>query len=290
MASTKQIRQRIKSIGNTRKITKAMEMVAAAKMKKAQDLALNSRDYSQEAWKILDELNRLEINDHILLKKNPLAQKSLLIIITSDRGLSGSYNASVIKASSQYIRDSKTPVDIVTVGKKSQDFFKITDQNVIATFTKLPTYPRTSDLQPIIKLAQDDFSNGVYQNVTVIYTYFHSTVRTEVVTQQILPIQKNQIETNQDTISIDHKTEFLFEPDKKAVLHRIVPRLIEVLFYQFFLNAIACEYSSQMIAMKNASDNAKDIISDLQILYNTLRQASITQELAEITSGAAALE
>lgn len=284
MAATKEIRQRIKSVGNIRKITKAMEMVAAAKMKRSQTLALRSQKYSQEALKTLAILGSLEENSHPFLQENPTATKTLLVVITSDRGLSGSYNSSIIKLASQYISSSQLPVDIITVGKRGQDFFKQTEVNIVATFTNLPTYPNLNDLEKIIAVIRDDFFKGTYKNVTLIYTQFHSTIKTTAKAQPLLPVTSTQ---DENYISAQ---DYIFEPNHKLVLDVVVPRLVEVLFYQYMLESIASEYSNQMIAMKNASDNAKDIIDDLQILYNTLRQASITQELAEITSGAAALE
>jgi F-type H+-transporting ATPase subunit gamma len=283
MAATKQIRQRIKSIGNTRKITKAMEMVAAAKMKKSQDLALKSQSYSIEALKTLSILSNLDTTiSHPFLAKNTNSKKSLLIVITSDRGLSGSYNSSAIKQASQYISESKNDIDVITIGKRGQDFFKSTDINLIATFTDLPANPQPSDLEGIFSIIKTDYVKGIYSTIDIVYTKFYSTIKTVATTQQLLPFVKPEIENT--------NKEYIFEPDQQSVLSSIVPKLMEILFYQYLLDSFASEYSNQMIAMKNASDNAKDIIDDLQILYNTLRQASITQELAEITSGAAALE
>lgn len=285
MSNTQLLRRRIKSISNTRQITKAMELVSAAKMRKAQEQTVNSRLYSENADQILKLLSVYANKySHPLLDDRPNPKKGLVIIITSDKGLAGSYNSFAIRQALKFIDESKISKDILTVGKKAQDFFTKTPQNIIATFTTLPPNPSINDIQPIIEIAIGDYLDKKNDLVTIIYTKFHSTIKQVAVTEQLLPIVKIQNE------EVEPKAyEYKFEPNPAEVMNVIVPKLVEISLYQKLLESIASEHSARMVAMKNASDNAKDIIYDLQLTYNSVRQASITSELAEITAGANAI-
>ena len=267
-------------------------MVAAAKMRKAQQSALKSRLYSNSASESLSLLSLISQKiSHPLLRQQtnlPKNAKGLLIVITSDRGLAGSYNSFCLRQASSFLQNKTIDYDVLTVGKKAQDFFSKTDANIIATFTDIPPYPGLADIRAIAEIAIGDFLSKKYNLVNIVYTKFYSTIRQEAVLEQFLPVKPAEVATEvQESKNI--LPEFSFEPDEKEVLHSIVPRLVEVLFYQKLLESIASEHSARMVAMKNASDNAGDIIKDLQLTYNSVRQAGITQELAEITAGANAI-
>lgn len=289
MSNTQSIRRRIKSITNTRQITKAMELVAAAKMRKAQERAQNSRLYSSSAKESLSLLSiaAQKITHPLLASKKSAAgasRKDLLIVITSDRGLAGSYNSFCLRLASSFLQTKIDSVDILTIGKKARDFFSRTDANIAATFIDLPPYPSFNDLRPVAEIAIDDFLRRQYSQVNIVYTKFHSTVKQEAVLEQFLPIENKDYTEGEEPLP-----EFTFEPNEKNVLDYVVPRLVETLLYQKLLESVASEHSARMVAMKNASDNASDIIKDLQLTYNGVRQAGITQELAEITAGSNAI-
>lgn len=293
MGNTQQIRRRIKSITNTRQITKAMELVAAAKMRKAQELTLKSRNYSNSGEEILRLLKKASKNKkrHPLLVKRNNPKKILLIVISSDKGLAGSYNSFVLRKASKFISEQTLPTDVLTIGKKAQDFFSKTKIQIVATFTGLPPYPQSTDIKPIIEIAINDFLKKKTDKIVIAYTKFHSTIKQEAVLEDFLPISDIDGEGDKESIieSSKETEEYQFEPTEPEVLSAIVPRLVEIALYQKLLESIASEHSARMVAMKSASDNAKDIISDLQLTYNSIRQASITQELSEITAGANAL-
>lgn len=293
MSNTQQIRRRIKSITNTRQITKAMELVAAAKMRKAQELTLKSRNFSlgsEEVLRLLQKAARKTAHPLLLIRNE--VNKIMLIVMASDKGLAGSYNANILRKSAQYINEQKVPVELMTIGKKAQNFFSKTDAEIVASFSDLPPYPTSRDIKPIIDIAISDFLSGKVDKVVITYTKFHSTIKQEVLVDEFLPIvSEDSNPTGEPTASenIYQPDEYKFEPDEAKVLDTIVPGLVEISLYQKVLDSIASEHSSRMVAMKNASDNAKDIIDDLQLTYNSVRQASITQELAEITAGANAI-
>lgn len=293
--SLQQIRRRIKSIKSTAQITKAMELVAAVKMRKAQQQALQSRSYSQiglEIIKLLSDILERKIHPLLAYRK---VQTILFIVVTSDRGLAGSYNTLVIREALKFInQNSDKKIDIVTVGKNGERAVSALGKNPMAIFNDLPHHPTFSDIAPIAKLGLDDFINKTYDQVTICYTHFVSTIRQEVKVATMLPIAQNaqvavsasgvikQAERLSDLSN--SAVEYKFEPSQDKILDFILPRMIETNVYQAILEAIASEHSARMVAMKNATDNAKDLVGDLTLTYNSARQAKITQELLEITN------
>lgn len=288
MSNTQSLRRRIRSVKSTRQITKAMELVAAAKMRKAQNQAVKSRNYSSAGFEVLQLLSGANNElTHQLLQKPEKTARGLLIVICSDKGLAGSYNGLVLRSALNLIKAETVEYDLITVGKKAQNFFSKLGKNIIATFTDIPPYPTAVDIKPIIDIAIADFIGQKYGKVSVAFTKFHSTVKQEALVEQLLPVE-SQSENKDSEIDFSNN-DFIFEPSQTRVLEAMVPRLIETQLYQKMLEAIASEHSARMVAMKNASDNAGDIIDDLNSTYNTVRQAGITKELAEITAGANAI-
>lgn len=300
MPNTKEIRIRIKAIGSTAKITKAMEMVAASKMKKSQDAATKNRAYAQGADEILGHLMQDEKISHPLISRNDKVAQKLLIVITSDKGLCGAYNAAVVRQAILFLKDNIN-TDIIVIGKKGQKLLHALGQNVIAAYADLPIFIREHDIAPIVTRIEKDYKLQKYQTVSVCYTDFISTLKQTPKLKQLMPFSPGrhsemvteesptnvglkQVERSFTTVQDDKPTNFKFEPTPQEVINYVVPRIIETQFYQMMLEAIASEQSARMMAMKNATDAARDLIDDLQLTYNSLRQGSITQELAEISA------
>ncbi|MBI3495123.1 ATP synthase F1 subunit gamma [Candidatus Berkelbacteria bacterium] len=284
MASLQLYRRRIKSIANTRQITKAMELVAASKMRRAQQQTLRSRPYASVTDQFLNILSRVtQPTDHPLLQQRNI-ERALMVVITSDRGLAGIYNNQLMKKVVEFTGENRIIFEYITIGKKGQDFFARTGKTMVATFTKFSDHPAITDIRPIATLVSDEFIKGNYQAIYIAYTDFVSMIKQNPMIAQLLPIKPAEIA--QENIVTK---EFKFEPTKDEILEFILPRALETMLYQKILESIASEHSARMIAMKNASDNAKDIIDDLTLTYNSIRQAKITQELAEITSAANAV-
>lgn len=311
--SLQHIKQRIKSIRSTSQITKAMELVSAAKMRKAQAQAQASRPYALHGREIIEMLSgRVDRKKHALLA-NRKVEKIALIVISSDKGLAGSYNTLLTREVAKFIKENQDKkIDIITVGKKGEKALLSLGFKPTASFADIATHPNFSDIIPIGKIAIDGFIDLIYDQVIVAYTHFHSTIKQEAKVAVLLPINgvspegksgsqapqegeaalpRRGREAIEDTSFADGRSNLLykFEPNQDKVLDFILPRMIETNFYQFLLEAIASEHSARMVAMKNASDNASDIIGDLTLTYNSARQAKITQELLEITGAAEAI-
>jgi F-type H+-transporting ATPase subunit gamma len=282
--SRKLIKARIKSIRNTRKITKAMELVAASKMRKATAATLRSRPYTQEAWATIRSVLRSapELR-HPLLTANPKAKKTLIILFSSDRGLAGGFNVNMIRTTIQETkRLGIEQVDIVGVGKRGADALERSGVKIIARFPAMSNNPQFTDLLPVARMALEGFLTGEYRGVSLAYTDFISGITQKPRIQELLPL----------TPDLDEQSgsEYTFEPSPMTVLERVLPALAETMTWQALLESIASEHAARMMAMKNASDSAKDMLSALTFTYNQARQAGITQEIAEISSGKAALE
>lgn len=291
MASTQEIRRRIKSIKNTRQITKAMEMVAASKMKRAQDSTVQSRAYAQEALKLLKNLSqKTEEAIHPLLQEREI-KKILVVMVSSDKGMCGGYNGQVIRTATNFIKENEgKSIDWVTIGKRGEQMLRKLDQNIVASFSNFPTYPSSSDISPISKVGLDGFCNDTYDQVVVIFTNFVSTLKQVPQAKTLLPMSVIKATQMLEEQVKDDGSYCEFEPDQGEVLDYVLPRLSEMQIFHAVLEAIASEQSARMMAMKSASDNAGDMIDDLTLTYNSMRQASITQELAEVSAGSEAIK
>lgn len=293
MASgTRVIRRRIKSVTNTRKITKAMELVASAKMRRAVQSVTGTRPYAALATETIQALlgSSLDQKKFPLLRESGKREKVLLIAIFSDRGLCGGYNAQLIRKLSAVteMRGRGTQIDVIAVGKRGIDTFRRWEVPVIAAFTNFVTNPTWSDVAPISKLAIDAFVDGIYDEVLIAFTDFKSAVLQIPQLRSLLPIKLSSIGDTEKQKELN--TEYLFEPDADAVLSAFLPRLVETQVYQAMLESTASEHAARMFAMRSASDSANEMIDDLTFTANQARQASITREISEISAGKAALE
>lgn len=287
MPNTIAIKRRIGSVKNTRQITKAMQLVAASRMRKAQEAAKRSRPYSDMANSLLTRLAQLtEIDQHMLFAKRPVKAR-LLIVITSDSGLAGAYNSNVVKT---YITELKRNQSeqvknyTVTIGQKAAQLVaKLKEIEVLGVYRNLPEPLTVTHLQPIMRTAIEQFTQGTVDAVDIIYTHFYSAVRQEPTVLHLLPAGYTKAEVSADLRLAT------FEPSTEDVLDNAARRLLEAQLLQAVLESIASEQSMRMMAMKNATDNATDLVDDLTLEFNNARQAAITQELAEITGGAEAI-
>jgi len=311
----REVRRRIKSVQGTKKITKAMQMVAASKMRKAVNGVLSTRDYANLAWAtILHLAEKTDSQHHPLLIKRKKVDKVALVLISSNRGLCGSFNMQVAQKAIDSIKKHEQLVgstEIITLGTKGRDIIRSFGHNVTADFPKQDITLKVMDISAVAKMIIENYVNGTYDKVVVAFTDFVSTLKQVPRVKQLLPIipEKDDylgvvgksagIETTKEFI--DEKKEkylvkgkfsyeYLFEPNPVVVLDQMLPRLIEMQLYQAVLESEASEHSSRMISMKNATESAGEMISDLTLYYNRIRQAGITQEIAEISSGAAALQ
>lgn len=284
MATIREIRRRIKSVQNTAKVTKAMEMVAASKMRRAQERTIAARPYAEKMRHVLADLAAQHSSDeeiHPLLVQRPV-NRIALIHITPDRGLCGGLVASVNRSAAGFILEQQVPVSVVAVGRKGRDFLVRSGQEVRAEFTNLGDRPSVVDLQPIVHIVIDDYANGLIDEVHISYTQFINTVNQRPVLWRLLPIEPSAIEPGQNM-------EYIYEPSPSEVLAQLLPRFVEKELYHVILESIASEQSARMVAMRNATDNAKEVIEDLTLTYNKVRQEMITKELLDITGGAVAL-
>lgn len=293
MASLKDIRGRIGSVRNIAQITRAMEMVAASRMKRAQDAILAARPYSDELRAALSRVAAVVGEEvHPLLARRP-AKRVALIMITTDRGLAGSLNANAIRSALRWTQqkigsgdgETRVEVEAVTIGRKGRDGLRRAGIPIAAHFPQLGDRPSYSDVTPIARLVTDDFLAGKYDEIDVAYSTFISTLTQRPEIKTLLPIvspeQAEGAETEND--------EYLFEPSPEAVLSRLLPHFVAVDLYRAVLENQASEQSARMIAMRNSTDNANELIEDLTLVYNKTRQATITREMIEIASGAEAL-
>ncbi|TAK20177.1 MAG: ATP synthase F1 subunit gamma [Chloroflexota bacterium] len=286
MPSAREIRRRIRSIRNTSQITKAMEMVSAAKLRRAQQNALASRPYAEQLADLIGVLSTRAQSQgdtpHPLLQRRPV-RHSTLLFVTPDRGLTGSLVGNLLRAGAGFVAERDNPA-IVAVGRKGRDWMARRGRNVIAEFSGIGARPSIAEVAPIARLVTDHFVTGMTDEVTLIFARFHSMTTQRPIRIQLLPIEP--------TISAaagQRYGDFLFEPSPDEVLAAVLPRHVEVQIYQALLEANASEHAARMVAMHNATENAKDIVRSLTLTYNKARQAGITKEILEIASGAEAL-
>lgn len=286
MAIGKEIRVKIKSIQNTQKITRAMEMVAASKMRKAQQRMQASRPYAQKMRNVISHLSQA----HPEYKHPYLADRDVkrvgFIIISSDRGLCGGLNNNLFKAAVKAMKewhDKNIEIDLCTIGTKANGFFSRLGGNVISQAAQLGDAPQIADLIGAVKVMLDAFSEGNIDRLYVVNNDFVNTMTQEPIVQQLVPVEPAQDE------ELKHHWDYMYEPEAKDVLDALLIRYVESQVYQGLVENLACEQAARMVAMKSASDNAGDLINELQLIYNKARQAAITQEISEIVSGAAAV-
>ncbi|MBI4202197.1 MAG: ATP synthase F1 subunit gamma [Chloroflexi bacterium] len=285
MANVRTIRRRIRSVRNTAKITRAMQMIAASKMRRAQLATLAGRPYAEKIHDVLADLMAQPTDGdevHPLLRQREV-RRIQLVHITPDRGLCGGLPGNMNRASGQFMLNSGVPVSVVTVGKKGRDFMVRTRRDVKAVFTGIPDRPTILDIAPIAHLAIEDYTEGAVDQVFVAYTQFVNTAVQRPVVEQLLPVQPTPLRAGQ-------AVGYIYEPASIQVLGSLLPRYIEMQLYHAMLEAIASEHSARMVAMRNATDSANDLIDSLTLLMNKVRQEAITKELLDLVGGVAALE
>ncbi|MCF7820140.1 MAG: ATP synthase F1 subunit gamma [Candidatus Pacebacteria bacterium] len=316
MANTKEIQRRIKSISSTKKITKAMEMVAAAKMRRTTEAVLRTRPYANLSWvTVLNLAKAVNSNGtiHLLLSERKDIKKVAIVLFSSNRGLCGGFNSAIMaKARNSIIKHNNLPTDFIVIGKKGLAVNSRYKYNVSAQFEKNDTASEIKEVQALAKMMIDDFLNKKYDKVLVAYTDFVNPAKQVPRVKQILPIDVNAEDDHLGIVGKDEKLgvdkEFVkekqdkylskgeekflmtYEPSAEEVLNQMLPRLIEVQLFQALLESNASEHSARMSAMNKATEAASDLVKELTLFYNKARQASITAEIAEISAGANALE
>lgn len=288
MASLTAIKSRIRSVSSTKQITKAMELVAASKMRRAQETTMATSLYSEAASELLTKLsNMVDVQRHPLFVQRPVKSR-LIIVITSDRGLAGAYDANVLKRYTQALKDDRAAgitTKTISIGRKGATFLaRVKDVDVIGIYRDFPDIPEANTLRPILATVTALYERGEIDALDVIYTDYINSLTQKAATVRLLPAGFR-------TQTVSHELEIAeFEPSAEEVLERAALRLVELQLFQTLLDARASEYSMRMIAMRSATDNATNLVTDLTLELNNVRQAAITQELAEITGGAEAMQ
>ena len=284
MPSLRQIRRRIRSIENTGKVTKAMEMIAASKMRRAQASVLSGRPYSEKIQEVIAHLAAQPVEQDVVqpLLEQREVNRILVVQITPDRGLCGGLHSNLNRRVAQFIAQQSIPVSIISVGRKGRDFMIRYGQDVKAAFTGLGDRPVVADTSVISRMVVDDYSEGTFDQVFISYMEFVSTTVQQPVVRQLLPIVPAELQATQ-------RVGYIYEPDASTVLESLLPRFVEMEIYHAVLELIASEQSARMVAMRNATESATEMVSDLTLLANKVRQETITSELLDLISGAAAV-
>ncbi len=289
MAAGKEIRGKIKSVENTKKITKAMEMVAASKMRKAQERMRAARPYSDKIRNITANLAQANPEyTHAFMESNNDAKTTGFIVVTTDKGLCGGLNTNVLRAVTAKLKDLQAAgqdAQAVAIGNKGLGFLNRVGVKVVAHATQLGDKPHLDKLIGPVKVLLDAYSEGKVKTVYLCYTKFINTMRQESVVEQLLPLTAAHLQADKD----QHGWDYIYEPDAQAVIDDLMVRYVEALVFQAVAENMASEQSARMVAMKSATDNAGSVIGELKLIYNKTRQAAITKELSEIVAGAAAV-
>ena len=289
MAAGKEIRGKIKSVENTKKITKAMEMVAASKMRKAQDRMRSARPYSDKIRNIAAHLAQANPEyTHPFLVKQDAAKTVGIIVVTTDKGLCGGMNTNVLRQVTTKVRELEgqgKKVEAVAIGNKGLGFLNRIGAKVVAQAVGLGDTPHLDKLIGPVKVLLDAYQEGKLDAVYLCYTKFINTMKQEPMMDQLLPLSDERMEADKNS----HSWDYLYEPDAQSVIDELLVRYVEALIYQAVAENMASEQSARMVAMKAASDNAGNVIGELKLVYNKTRQAAITKELSEIVAGAAAV-
>ena len=286
MAVGKEIRKQIKSIQNTQKITRAMEMVAASKMRKAQERMQTARPYAQKIRNVIRHLHEAhpEYKHPFVLERE--ARRVGMIVVTSDRGLCGGLNTNLLRTAVQAMQEwheKNVDVDVCNIGSKGFAFYKRLGANIVSHASHLGDTPRVEDLIGTVKVMLDAYTEEKLDRLFLVYSRFVNTMSQQPMVEQLLPLPPAEEE------QLKHHWDYIYEPESKDVLDDLLTRYIEARVYRGVMDNLACEQAARMVAMKSASDNAGNLIEDLRLKYNKARQAAITQEISEIVAGAAAV-
>jgi F-type H+-transporting ATPase subunit gamma len=292
MASTREIRRRIRSVKNIAQITRAQQMVASSKMRRAQERVLSARPYSEQLQTLLARLaSQVEGEGDLPLMQSRPVKRAGIVLMTPDRGLAGALSGNVNRRAGvlagelrREANDPELPISFIAVGRKGRDFLVRTRQNLIAEFTRLGDQPSQADVRAIAKAVTDAYIAGEVDRVQLVYPKYVSTVTQTPTVLQLLPVQPPAIQE-----ATGGSPQYIFEPDAETIFAELLPRYVETLIYQPLLETVASFYSAQMVAMRNATDNANDLLDDLTLTYNKARQGAITTQILEIVAGSGAL-
>jgi len=292
MASAREMRVRIRSVKNISQVTRALEAVSASKVRKAVKAVMDTRPYATKAWQVLTHVAAQPGRDqlHPLLTERQEIKNALAVVITGDRGLAGAYNSNVIRFIAQNLDDYKVPVKYIAIGRKGRDLLFRRRKQMLADFSNLPAAPSFADVSAIGRLAVDSFLNGEVDEVFLVYTNFYTMARQTVEMQKLLPLE---LESEHEHVVLDqarkNSAAYIYEPAEREILDEIIPRFTALQVYQAILESLASEHAARMIAMRNATDNAHELVGALQMAYNKVRQQAITNDILDIVGGAEAL-
>ncbi|NOZ28089.1 MAG: ATP synthase F1 subunit gamma [Chloroflexi bacterium] len=300
MASLREIRRRIRGIRNVSQVTRAMQMVAASKMRRAQAQVLGTRPYSDRAWQILKHLAAQQVAAgtlHPLLEVRDSINAVALVLITADKGLCGAYNANMLRVASRFILDAEQPVQVIAVGRRGASFMARHRQNLLAEFSDLPPQPGILDITPIARTVIEVFLKGDVDEVYLGYTQFVNTLVQRPVIRRLLPLPTSRAHRRigvastvvQEEEPPERVGEYIYEPDPQSILDIVLPRFTEIQIYQAVLEALASEHSARMVAMRSATENANELLASLTLSYNRARQDAITREMLDIAGGVEAM-
>lgn len=293
MATAREIKRRIRSIKNIGQVTRALEAVSASNVRKAQAQVTATRPYAASAWDVLMSLTQQAAagaSIHPMLAVRPV--KSIgMIVISGDRGLAGAYNVNIIRKALEFIGQQSAPVGVIAVGKKGRELLVRARQKVVADFSNLSAAPTVLEVSPIGRVGVEDFLNGKIDELYIAYTDFVSTLQYSPHVKRLLPLrpEEGSILPEHGAHSGAPRREFTYEPDRDELLSALIPRLVELQVYQAILESLASEHAARMVAMRNATDSARDLVTSLTLSYNKARQQAITNELLDIAGGAEAL-
>ncbi|HLF25728.1 MAG TPA: ATP synthase F1 subunit gamma [Anaerolineae bacterium] len=298
MATLREIKRRIRGVKNIAQVTRALEAVSASRVRKAQAQVIATRPYAEQAWEILTSLT-LQAGAgpslHPLLATRPVKAIGL-IVISGDRGLAGPYNVNIVRLALEFVRDRRAPIQLVTLGRKGTELLVRAGQRIVAEFGNLSAAPTALEVSPIGRIVVDDFLKGQIDEVHIAYTDFINTLQQKATLKRLLPLQvedearRRAEHTAGAQAGRLTRREYLYEPSREGLLDTLIPRFIQLQVYQAVLESLASEHSARMVAMRNATDSARDLVSQLTLTYNKARQQSITSELLDIAGGAEALK
>jgi len=293
MASAREMRLRIKSVKNISQVTRALETVSASKVRKAISAMMATRSYATKAWQVLTHVAEQPGRDslHPLLSDRKSVNNTLVVVITGDRGLAGAYNSNVIRFVASRFDKNPVPVKYIAVGRKGRDLLFRRGKNVIADFSRLPAAPSFADVSAIGRLAVDSFMNGEVDEVFLVYTDYVNMARQTATVKKLLPLElvgEGLVEDFENQHNGPHAA-YEYEPDMREILDEIIPRFTALQVYQAVLESLASEHAARMVAMRNATENAKELVAGLQLAYNKVRQQTITNDILDIVGGAEAL-
>jgi len=294
MANAREVRLRIHSVKNIAQVTRALQAVSASKVRKAMQAMMNTRSYATKAWQVLTHISTQpgRENLHPLLTPRVENRNELVVLITSDRGLAGAYNTNILRFAAAHFDDRPVPVRYIAVGRKGRDILFRRRKHVIAEFSNLPAAPTFADVSAIGRLAVDEFLSGNVDRVYLVYTDFINMVRQVPTLKQLLPLEvtggEGRVEDFEETRT-GIPAAYIYEPGETEILDEIVPRFTALQVFQAILESLASEHAARMVAMKNATDSATDLVDALQLEFNKARQQTITNEMLDIAGGAEAL-